>query len=260
VLAVCYSVMYGTIYFIWCWATSKGYVGQTTQDLKQRWHGYLTESIDKNTPIIRAVRKYGREAFDIYEISCAGSQEELDRLEVEYVAKLGTLTRDGRGYNVFTGGNGGGKRVVCRNGLHDVTQLGSRDVRGVCKKCRSIYEKRKFREKRESEGRPVLGPNGKKDFCKRGHDLNAVGGRTKAGSCRLCENARARISVMERYYKRAEEEGRVVKRHDGICKYGHSLNVEGGRTKDGKCRLCVNNRARAAYTGKPKKFWSPLQE
>lgn len=95
------------IYLIRNTVTGQGYVGQTVQSLRQRWFGHVCDSRHRAfAPIQFAMRKYGQDAFVISELEAAASRDELDRLEIEWIARLGTHVRSG-GYNVTTGGRGG---------------------------------------------------------------------------------------------------------------------------------------------------------
>jgi group I intron endonuclease len=51
-----------------------------------------------------AIRKHGKESFYVFEAAEAFSQEELDKLETEWILRLGTLDHS-IGYNVSEGGS-----------------------------------------------------------------------------------------------------------------------------------------------------------
>lgn len=80
----------------------KIYVGQTIQDLKERWYGHC-KAISKCTAIARALKKYGKHNFTIEQIDRADNLEDLNKKEVEWIAKLRSNTK-GIGYNLTTGG------------------------------------------------------------------------------------------------------------------------------------------------------------
>lgn len=92
----------------------KVYVGQTTMDLAARWccHVSAAKKVAK-TPLARAIRKYGPEAFDVKPLVLVDASA-LDEAEREWIAKLGSLSPDG--YNLTVGGQAsGGKQApeVC---------------------------------------------------------------------------------------------------------------------------------------------------
>lgn len=80
----------------------KIYIGQTIQDLKERWYGHC-RSISNCTAIARALKKYGKDNFTIEQIDQADSLEELNKKEVEWISRFSSNTK-GIGYNLTTGG------------------------------------------------------------------------------------------------------------------------------------------------------------
>lgn len=98
----------GEIYLHWNTVSQKGYVGQTTQGVEVRWADHVKSSKRKsyagyNYPIARAIRKYGKNAFELYILAEASSKEELDKLERLWIWTLGTREN---GYNLALGGEG----------------------------------------------------------------------------------------------------------------------------------------------------------
>lgn len=87
------------IYLITNKKNGKQYVGQTTRTLRER----KMEHARKNGLVGRAIRKYGRENFDIRQIDSADSIELLNKKEIEWIEKLETKTP--YGYNLCNGGN-----------------------------------------------------------------------------------------------------------------------------------------------------------
>ncbi len=92
---------FGVIYKIVNTLNGKVYVGQTVKKLAHRWSDH--RSSNRCRRLYNSIRKYGPDAFTIQQIAVARSQEELDTLEVEWIAALGTLSP--RGYNLRLGGN-----------------------------------------------------------------------------------------------------------------------------------------------------------
>ena len=87
------------IYLITNKLNGKQYVGQTTRTLRER----EMEHARKNGIVGSAIRKYGRENFDIKQIDSADSVEMLNQKEIDWIVKLETKTP--YGYNLCNGGN-----------------------------------------------------------------------------------------------------------------------------------------------------------
>lgn len=78
---------------------NKIYIGQTTKTLKKRWSDHYWGN---RTVISKAIRKYGRENFNIEIIDKANSLDELNLLEQKYIKEFNSLSPNG--YNLDTGG------------------------------------------------------------------------------------------------------------------------------------------------------------
>lgn len=83
------------------------YIGQTNRDIEERWLEHCKPSLSTRSYLSNAVQKYGKDNFKIEELAKANSQEELDLLENKAIMKHDTLFPNG--YNLMTGGNGGGR-------------------------------------------------------------------------------------------------------------------------------------------------------
>lgn len=90
----------------------KAYIGQTTKSLAERVQGH----IHGRSRIGREILKYGRENFDFSVIDKANTKEELDELEIFWIAWYDS-TRVG--YNVLHGGK------ATKAELHMLRKLGS---------------------------------------------------------------------------------------------------------------------------------------
>ena len=91
--------IHGRIYCVTNTITGKQYVGQTVRTLALRWRSH----VHGGSPALHeSIKFYGRAAFSIREIAVAESADELNRLEVKWIAKLGTLVPGG--YNLQHGG------------------------------------------------------------------------------------------------------------------------------------------------------------
>jgi len=80
---------------------NKMYIGQTTQLLERRWSAHCTKNIKKSA-IGCAIKKYGRENFNIEIVETCASIEEINLKEAHYISTLNTLAPNG--YNLVTGG------------------------------------------------------------------------------------------------------------------------------------------------------------
>lgn len=95
---------YGQIYFVEHKDTGRVYVGQTTRQLHQRWAEHLKSSYCNL--LYRAIKKYGKDRFDIYPVDYANSQAELNAKEVFYIELLNSSGRE-FGFNLRSGGSHG---------------------------------------------------------------------------------------------------------------------------------------------------------
>jgi len=93
---------YGIVYCALSRTSRKGYVGQTTQDLQARWRSHKHGQCHA---LRAAIQKYGADDFDLSVLAEAANQDELDRQEIRFIAKLNTLAP--KGYNIETGGGNG---------------------------------------------------------------------------------------------------------------------------------------------------------
>lgn len=87
-------------------------MGQTHFSLARRWSGHLRDARSSSTrqrfPLHSAIRKYGKEAFDIEELEAGFvNQEAVNNAERYWIAKLKTRQRK-IGYNLHEGGKSGG--------------------------------------------------------------------------------------------------------------------------------------------------------
>lgn len=97
--------MNGKIYGIFNKQNKKLYIGQTTQEIFERYkqHTYNIKT-NQNMVIAKAIKKYGEESFSLIEFeSGIRSMDELNSLEEYYIKNLNTLVPNG--YNLCPGGN-----------------------------------------------------------------------------------------------------------------------------------------------------------
>jgi group I intron endonuclease len=75
-----------TIYKITCLVNQKVYIGQTSESIEKRFARHMGYQKDEHdTKFYRAIKKYGKENFQIEAIDSADTQDELDRKEVYYI-------------------------------------------------------------------------------------------------------------------------------------------------------------------------------
>lgn len=94
---------YGIIYVIENRENGRYYIGQTTQDGKDRFKQHLADAKRKNCPLQNAIRKYGNDAFSIRSLVEANSPQELNGLETLWIISTASNVK-WVGYNCDTGG------------------------------------------------------------------------------------------------------------------------------------------------------------
>lgn len=93
----------GYIYKIKNKIDNKTYIGQTTQDLEDRWKAHLKKR--NNCRYLKsALNKYGVENFE-FKLVCITFDNQLDDMEIKYIEQYKCLVPNG--YNIRLGGNSG---------------------------------------------------------------------------------------------------------------------------------------------------------
>lgn len=98
----CQSVRVGRIYSLKNKLNGKRYVGQTIQKISKR----INQHMRANTVIGCALRKYGKDNFEIEIIEDNVTLENLDALETYFIVYYDCIAP--KGYNLNYGGNGRG--------------------------------------------------------------------------------------------------------------------------------------------------------
>jgi group I intron endonuclease len=94
-------------YKITCSINGKGYIGIASNGVKTRFNQHKHDAKKgASTPLHAAIRKYGVENFTIEVLGKTTNWDEICLIEREMILKYDTLTQNGRGYNVSTGGEG----------------------------------------------------------------------------------------------------------------------------------------------------------
>lgn len=113
------GIQYGVIYGVYCRASKKWYIGQTTTSFNIRYSGdffnhkiiELSEDSFKGQLLADDIEKYGQESFEIIEVlDVAFSERELDEKEAYYIDLYKAYDE---GYNTYRGNifkHGKGKR------------------------------------------------------------------------------------------------------------------------------------------------------
>lgn len=91
----------GYIYKITNKINNKSYVGLTTSSVRTRWYKHTNKSSGCSA-LANAIKKYGRENFELTVIDTAISLEELKKKESVYIQQENTIAPNG--YNLTTGG------------------------------------------------------------------------------------------------------------------------------------------------------------
>lgn len=126
------------IYKITNKVNNKMYVGQTIRDLKDRYEGHLYRAFinNSNTKLYNAMRKYGKENFEI-EIIDNCSDSKLNERETYWINKLDTYNN---GYNMTLGGEDNpmnNEEIIERHKI----KMQSKEVREKISKSLSNYIK-----------------------------------------------------------------------------------------------------------------------
>lgn len=101
--------MSGEIYIIKNFVNNKIYIGQTITGSVNRFTQHLNEAFQEdrkeyNYYLSRAIRKYGKEAFDFAVLAENVPEEDLNLVEEHYIDMYNSCNPD-IGYNVSTGSN-----------------------------------------------------------------------------------------------------------------------------------------------------------
>ena len=95
----------GYIYYIKNLSNNKYYIGQTINNIKERWLQHKRKN--SNCRYLKyAFNKYGFDNFK-FKLICICFDKDLDRFEIEYIKKYNSLVPNG--YNLKQGGLNGGK-------------------------------------------------------------------------------------------------------------------------------------------------------
>ena len=94
---------------------NKEYVGLTSRCVKERWRNHCLAAYRRGEkdsyPFYRAIRKYGKDNFEVFVLETCSSIEEMKESEIKHIMERKTFVTDG-GYNATKGGDGSFGRIV----------------------------------------------------------------------------------------------------------------------------------------------------
>jgi group I intron endonuclease len=98
------------IYCIKNTINNKEYIGLTIRPLEHRWKQHIYESNKKdswewNTPLGNAIKKYGKDSFQVFVLEECSSEIELKQKEIQLIKERKSLATE-TGYNLTLGGDG----------------------------------------------------------------------------------------------------------------------------------------------------------
>jgi group I intron endonuclease len=90
---------WGSVYLVRNGVTGRHYVGQTTQKIRDRWQAHCD---NKAYCLGRAIKRHGKESFDVSEIYVSSCREDLDAAEIGFIIEYDCVAP--KGYNLRDGG------------------------------------------------------------------------------------------------------------------------------------------------------------
>jgi group I intron endonuclease len=121
--------MVWSVYKITCRVNGKVYIGQTRSAVKERWRQHC-ELGGSCVRLENAIRKYGKDVFDVEVLASCLSLDDADFVETRLIAEYDSSNRH-IGFNILSGGRGRHIKY-CKNG-HDLDIVGRRQ--SACKVC-----------------------------------------------------------------------------------------------------------------------------
>lgn len=192
--------MFGSIYLLLNKNNGKQYVGQTTTTIASRCVSHRKDSRKLNTPLAKAIRKFGIDAFEVGCLEGCSSQEELNRREQYWIKRICCLFP--KGYNLRSGGGRGKHSQVSIEKMRAVHK-GSNQGRG-----NPFFGKKhsaKSRAKMKEFWAQNDNFNARKEFCKHGHRFDEENTRIRSNGKRQCR-ACVRTETRKRRLKAKSEE------------------------------------------------------
>jgi group I intron endonuclease len=129
---------------------NKEYIGLTKRPLEQRWKQHIYESNKKdswewNTPLGNAIKKYGKDSFQVFVLEECSSETELKQKEIQLIKERKSLASE-TGYNLTLGGDGRlgyklseeTKQKIGQGNLGKVMSVDAREKMSVAAKKRCV--------------------------------------------------------------------------------------------------------------------------
>jgi len=129
---------------------NKEYIGLTKRPLEQRWKQHIYESNKKdswewNTPLGNAIKKYGKDSFQVFVLEVCSSETELKLKEIQLIKERKSLASE-TGYNLTLGGDGRlgyklseeTKQRIAQGNLGKVMSVDAREKMSVAAKKRCV--------------------------------------------------------------------------------------------------------------------------
>jgi group I intron endonuclease len=146
--------VYGHIYKVTNIATGRCYIGQTITSIQRRWQGHCDEINRSNSYLHKAIKKYGKEAFQVEELDIGFDKEDLDRMEIHYINVLNARAPDG--YNLKSGGTHGKHSEETKRKIAKTKSNPSPETR---QKLSKAHKGKRFSERTEIKPGQRLSPN-----------------------------------------------------------------------------------------------------
>jgi len=129
---------------------NKEYIGLTTRTVEQRWKQHIRESNKEgswewNTPLGNAIKKYGKDSFEVFVLEECSSETEMKQKEIQLIRERKSLAFE-TGYNLTLGGDGRlgyklseeTKRKIGEGNLGKVMSNEAKEKMSVAAKKRSV--------------------------------------------------------------------------------------------------------------------------
>jgi group I intron endonuclease len=138
------------VYCIKNTVNNKEYIGLTTRTLEKRWKQHIYESNKQNswewnTPLGNAIKKYGKDSFQVFVLEECSSETELKQKEIQLIKERKSLASE-NGYNLSFGGDGRlgyklseeTKQKISQGNLGKVMSIDAKEKMSVAAKKRCI--------------------------------------------------------------------------------------------------------------------------
>lgn len=142
---------------------NKEYIGLTTRTLEERWKQHVYESNRENswewnTPLGNAIKKYGKDSFQVFVLEECSSETEMKLKEIQLIKERKSLSTE-TGYNLTLGGDGRlgyklseeTKKKIGEGNLGKIMSIEAREKMSVAAKKRCVGKLSPMDGKRHTE-------------------------------------------------------------------------------------------------------------